>query len=129
MAPNAKVYVIGYPQVVANKLVTDPIDPRCPTLSQGTTNYGNARAARYIVGQLNQKISATVAAINNTRLRYIAADGSNSPFVGHEVCGTNSTSWFQNINQAVNNPAYVFHPNTLGQQGYATLIAPVINAG
>ncbi|WP_327402344.1 SGNH/GDSL hydrolase family protein [Streptomyces sp. NBC_01288] len=129
MAPNAKVYVIGYPQVVANKLVNDPIDARCPTLYQGTTHYGNARAARYIVTQLDQKISTTVGAVGNARLRYIPADGSSSPFVGHEICGTSSTTWFQNLDQALTNKAYVFHPNALGQQGYATLVAPVINAG
>jgi hypothetical protein len=130
VAPNAKIYVVGYPQVVANKLVTDPDDTRCPTLEGGNTKYGNARAARSIVTQLDQKISATVTAVGNSRLHYVPVDGSTSPFVGHEVCGTDPTSWFQNINQWVNNPSYVFHPNALGQQyGYAALVGAAINAG
>jgi hypothetical protein len=29
-APNAKVFVIGYPQVMANKAPNDPVDGRCP---------------------------------------------------------------------------------------------------
>lgn len=132
-APNAKVFVIGYPQVIDYKSVNDPGDSRCFYLQDGGSNWADARAARDIVTLLNQKISAAVAAVRaeqpgNSRLHYVPMDAAGSPFIGHEVCGPSSTSWFQNVDQAANDPSYVFHPNTAGQQGYATVVGAYINA-
>jgi hypothetical protein len=70
-----------------------------------------------------------VAAVNNSRLHYVEINAANSPFAGHEICGSSGTFWFQNVNQGCNDPAYVFHLNALGQQGYATLAETAINAG
>lgn len=136
-APNAKVFVVGYPQVIADKGPQDPIDGRCPymyDLFDGSDHWKETRAARDIVTKLNQKISAAVTAVRaepappgNTRLHYVPVDEATSQFVGHEVCGT-STSWFLNVDQAGNNPSYVFHPNAAGQQGYATMVSAYINA-
>lgn len=133
-APNAKIYVLGYPQVIANKSVSDPADSRCFYMQGGSSNWSEARAARDIVTKLNAKISTAVTNVralntSNTRLTYVPMDAAGSPFIGHEVCGTDSTSWFQNIDQATGDPAYVFHPNSFGQQGYATVAAAAINAG
>lgn len=133
-APNAKIYVLGYPQVIANKSTSDGVDGRCLYMKDGNTNWGDARAARDIVTKLNTKISAAVTNVRaldagNTRLTYVPMDAAGSPFAGHEVCGSDSTSWFQNIDQATGNPAYVFHPNSLGQQGYVSVASTAINAG
>lgn len=133
-APNAKIYVAGYPQVVANKSVNDLADSRCFYMQGGSSNWAEARAARTIVTELNKKIDAAVTAVqaenaSNSRLHYVDVNASDSPFVGHEVCGTAPSSWFQNIDQATGDPAYVFHPNASGQEGYATIIGAVINAG
>lgn len=134
-APNAKVFVIGYPQVMANKAPNDLNDARCFYMydpNDTTDHWKDVRGARDIVTKLDQKINDTVTAVRNesagnTRLHYVPVDGSNSEFLGHEVCGT-LTSWFQNVDQAVNNPDYVFHPNASGQQGYASMVATEINA-
>lgn len=132
--PNADIYVIGYPQVIANKSVNDSDDSRCFYMQGGSSNWSEARAARDIVTKLNGKIDAAVAQVqgenpNNQRLTYVPLDEPGSPFIGHEVCGTSSTSWFQNIDQATHDPAYVFHPNDLGQEAFATVVGATISAG
>ncbi len=133
-APNAKVYVIGYPHVIANKQTSDGVDLRCPYMQDGDSNWGDARAARSIVAKLDAKISTVVLKVRsqssgNLRLRYVPADGDNSPFKNHEICGS-GTSWFQNANQGVFNPPYAFHPNKSGQEyGYKVIAQKAINAG
>jgi hypothetical protein len=134
-APNAKVFVIGYPQVMADKAPNDPFDGRCWYMYDPTDSIDHWRdvwAARDIVMKLNQKISSVVSSVRaeqpgNIRLHYVPVDEATSPFVGHEVCGT-STSWFLNVGQAIINPSYVFHPNAAGQQGYASVVSDYINA-
>jgi lysophospholipase L1-like esterase len=141
-APNAEIYVLGYPQVVASKQSSDQFDSRCFYMyNSGSNSTGSpyypredSWAARDIVAKLNTKISIAVANVralntSNTRLTYVQMDAAGSPFIGHEVCGTDSTSWFQNVDQALNNLAYVFHPNDLGQEGYATVAGATINFG
>lgn len=134
--PNAQIYVMDYPQVIADKQSSDPFDSRCPYMYNSTGDTGAAHypwedawAARDIVSKLDAKISTAIGNMNNARLHYVPTNNSGSPFAGHEVCGINSTSWFQNVDQGGNNLAYVFHPNDLGQQGYATVAAATINAG
>jgi hypothetical protein len=133
MAPNAKIYVLGYPHVAPIKKTGDSLlaGASCGYLYKGTLHWGNAQGARDVVTMLDQKISDTVTkVINNPRLHYVPVNASNSPFVGHEVCGTSGTSWFQNVDRASQDKAYVFHPNALGQQGgYAMIAKLAINAG
>lgn len=138
-APNAEIYVIGYPHVVADKAPSDAFDSRCPYMHNATTPdngapgypWEDAWAARDIVSKLNAKILAKVNEVDPTqaRLHFISATESNSPFNTHEICGTSSTSYFQNVDEAVPNVPFVFHPNALGQQAYATLVEDYINAG
>ncbi|HJP80822.1 MAG TPA: GDSL-type esterase/lipase family protein [Candidatus Saccharimonadales bacterium] len=133
-APNADVYVLGYPQVVADKGFDDPNDNRCFYLHDafGPDHWTDIRGARDIVDKLDTKILATVGDVQNmnadynSRLHYVTLDGDESPFIGHEVCGTGE-SWFQNVNQATNDPAYVFHPNSLGQSEYAQMLYDAMN--
>ncbi|MER0445970.1 SGNH/GDSL hydrolase family protein [Streptomyces sp. Edi4] len=130
-----KVYVLGYPQVIANKTITDPGDARCPYMYESVPvasgrYWEDARAARDIVTKLNTKISDTVNAVraldaDNQRLVFVSATGTNSPFAGHEVCGTGE-SYFNNVDQALNGLAYVFHPNEKGQAAYAQLVRQAI---
>ncbi|EKX63109.1 hypothetical protein STRIP9103_01247 [Streptomyces ipomoeae 91-03] len=135
--PNAKVYVLGYPHVIANKAASAAFDSRCFYMhdSSNTTNpWADVQGARDIVTKLNAKIQQKVndvRAMNagNQRLVYVPLDGTGSPFNGHEVCGTASSSWFQNVDQALNGLEYVFHPNKLGYEGYATVAGAAINAG
>ncbi|MEU3251065.1 SGNH/GDSL hydrolase family protein [Streptomyces sp. NPDC006997] len=136
--PNAKVYVLGYPHVIANKTASDAFDSRCFYMydNGNTTNkWADVQGARDIVTKLNGKIKDQVDVVRamnadyNQRLKYVPLDGPDSPFIGHEVCGTASSSWFQNVDQAGNNTAYVFHPNKAGYEGYATVAGAAINAG
>lgn len=132
-APNATVYVVGYPQIIAPKLATDPFDIRCAYMYNPGSNttyspyfpWEDVWGARDIVEKLNTKISNVVNNLRmnaeNLRLHYIPVDGSTSIFKGHEICGQGD-SWFQNIDQAVDNSDYVFHPNAKGQSGYASVI-------
>ena len=133
--PNAKVFVVGYPQVMANKGPQDPTDGSCIYMYDpldGSDHWKDIRAARDIVMKLNQKINGVVTTVRteqpgNIRLHYVPVDGANSPFIGHEVCGSLS-SWFLNVDQAVGSPDYVFHPNIAGHSGYASVVSAVINA-
>ncbi|MGW0867823.1 SGNH/GDSL hydrolase family protein [Streptomyces sp. NPDC002611] len=136
--PNAKVYVLGYPHVIANKTASDAFDSRCFYMydnSNTTNKWADVQGARDIVTKLNGKIKDQVDVVRamnadyNQRLKYVPLDGPDSPFIGHEVCGTATSSWFQNVDQAGNNTAYVFHPNKAGYEGYATVAGTAINAG
>jgi lysophospholipase L1-like esterase len=133
-APNADVYVLGYPQIFADKAANDPYDLRCPELynPDGSDHWTDIRGARDIADRLDTKILSTVGDVQNmnadynSRLHYVTLDGDESPFIGHEVCGTGE-SWFQNVNQGLNDQAYVFHPNSLGQAEYAQMLYNAIN--
>ncbi|MFD3399833.1 SGNH/GDSL hydrolase family protein [Kribbella sp. NPDC058693] len=133
-APNAKIYVVGYPQVIADKSVSAPDDIRCVYMQDGVTKWGDARAARDIVQKLNEKISQKIFELralstDNTRLRFVFMnDPATSPFVGHEICGVSTTSFFQNVDQINPDRRYIFHPNQLGQNAYATIVGGTINA-
>ncbi|WP_328995784.1 SGNH/GDSL hydrolase family protein [Kribbella sp. NBC_01245] len=133
-APNAKIYVVGYPQVIADKPVSAPDDIRCVYMQDGATRWGDARAARDIVQKLNEKISQKIFELralstDNTRLRFVFMnDPATSPFVGREICGVSTTSYFQNVDQINPDRRYIFHPNQLGQNAYATIVGGTINA-
>lgn len=134
-APNAKVYVLGYPFVLGVKSTSDPYDARCPYLYNGATAWGNAQAARDVITNLDATISGTILTVQNekpdyaSRLHYVDVNGSSSPFTGHGICDSGS-SYFLNVDNAVvGNKEYVFHPNASGQAAYAQLVASAINAG
>lgn len=132
----ARLYVIGYPQVLGSKKPTDSFDARCSYLygQQGVPSqhpWEEADAARQVVDALNQKILSTVERVaadpkyGFVRIRFISATEPDSPFNGHGVCDS-GISYFQNLDQGITNAAYVFHPNVLGQQAYAQLIRKAI---
>lgn len=116
-APNADIYVMDYPYVVPEKSVSDPDDDRCFYLKGGSTKWADA------ISDVRDDTPG------NQRLHYVPVNTADSPFNGHQVCGVEGTSFFQNIDQAMNNEAYVFHPNKNGQDAYATILAAAINAG
>ncbi|MFJ9781069.1 SGNH/GDSL hydrolase family protein [Amycolatopsis sp. NPDC101161] len=134
--PNANIYVMDYPQVIANKQPSDAFDSRCAYMYNSGTNgtgspyypWEDAWAARDIVTKLDAKISTAIGSINNARLHYVPVNAAGSPFVGHGICDT-GTSYFQNLDQVLHNEAYVFHPNSAGQQAYANVMSAKINAG
>lgn len=135
---DAQIYVLGYPHVAPVKDYSDPWDARCPFLydsgfPEEAYRWQDAQAARDIVDRLNGAISGAVNAVrnenpNNSRLHFVDANGSGSPFEGHEMCSSGA-SYFQNLDQWPSNNAAPFHPNDAGQAAYAELALDKINAG
>jgi lysophospholipase L1-like esterase len=133
-APNAQVYVADYPYMMPVKSSTDPEESSCFYLYIGQNNWGNAQAARYIVGQIDATIATEIGKVQDespdyaSRLHYVPTNGTSSPFVGHTVCDAGSSD-FQNVDQAGNNRAYVFHPNAAGHLDLKNLFSYAITGG
>jgi len=139
-APNAQIYVVDYPQVVAAKSPSSPYDIRCGYMyNQGPNLTGSPYypwedtwAARDIVTKLDAKISSSVTSVRGlnadyfARLHYISTNDSTQ-FPGHAACDA-YPSYFNNIDQWPGHPAYVFHPNADGQGAYAIVVSSAINA-
>lgn len=107
-APNAVIYVAGYPQVVPS--LQD--EPNCdPWFSQG-----ERVATRSVVVNLNLRIQLAVQS-SGLGFQYVDPTAQGSPFVGHELC--TPTSYFNGLNIAEH--VFSFHPNELGQGAYAEL--------
>ncbi|MFC8074658.1 SGNH/GDSL hydrolase family protein [Streptomyces sp. NPDC057307] len=121
-APNAQIYVVGYPQVAPVKSAGEPNDLRCMYLFGSGYDWRDAQAARNIVTAINGKISTAVSSAGSTRLHYVDVNGANSPFAGHTVCSDPGDSYFFNIDQVANDRNYIFHPNDKGQAAYAQLV-------
>ncbi len=108
-APNATVYVVGYPQVAPEP--------------GGTCTFftdSEKTAARNLVTALNAKALAAVQDLQNTDadFEFVDPTQTGSPFIGHELCTDNS--YFNDVEWPTN---YSFHPNADGQAAYAQLIA------
>ncbi|HEX6461711.1 MAG TPA: SGNH/GDSL hydrolase family protein [Candidatus Saccharimonadales bacterium] len=109
----AKVYVIGYPQLVPAETI--PAYPGTCRYLDDTERF----AARNVVTNLNRQISEAVKRINlkGGNFKFVPSDQDNSPFRGHELC-TNS-AYFNGLSLPVD---YSFHPNALGQSAFAELV-------
>ncbi|HSW78004.1 MAG TPA: hypothetical protein VLG36_04355 [Candidatus Chromulinivoraceae bacterium] len=133
-APNAQIYVADYPYMMPVESASDPENTGCFYLYNGSTHWANAQAARYIVGQIDATISSEITLVQGessdyaSRLHYVPMNGTGSPFVGHTVCDTGSSD-FQNVDQAGNNRAYVFHPNANGHLDLSNVFAYAITGG
>jgi hypothetical protein len=129
-APNAKIYIMGYPQVAPIKSSSDGFDIRCGYLynSDSQGSWGDARAARDVVSKLNAKVKARVDAVRAMnvgyaqRLKFIDINASGSPFIGHTTCSDPGESYFNNVDQWFHYDAYTLHPNSRGQLAYAKLL-------
>jgi hypothetical protein len=130
-APNANVYVVGYPHVAP--LVTPKSTQSrvtCPFLyDNGTASNPapDAGAARSLISLLNTTISNTVGKVqskqpSNKRLRYVEVNGAGSPFVGHSMCDVTGSSYFNNVDMAVGHIAYALHPNADGHFAYMKIL-------
>lgn len=111
-APNAEVYIGGYPYI--------------------TTTYGcywlnddEAETARDLVAALNLVIMDAVLDEPSGQFHYVGPMASGSPFTGHELC--TQDSYFNDVYLSTSNYVYTFHPNKDGQEAYASLFADAIN--
>jgi hypothetical protein len=156
-APNANVYVVGYPQVIpdpsvcSNALgswlaafntlvgsahngdqsavdvvmaighlaaVADTLINALITAGQVTFTSAEMSTARNLTAALDSKISATVGAVVNSRLKYVDAIATGTPFAGHELCTVDP--YFNGLDTI--NRDYSFHPNQEGQDAYRRLL-------
>jgi lysophospholipase L1-like esterase len=105
-APNAHVYVVGYPQIAP------PPGIECTLLSNS-----EREAARNLVDALDAKIDDTVGEFG-ANFTFVDPTAEGSPFAGHEYCTEDS-----DFNGAeIPHTEYTFHPNALGHAAYAQLV-------
>lgn len=114
---NAQVLVVGYPQVLP-KSTFNTVIAGCAWLNGGR----ELRAIRNVTTLLNTAIKNEANAVASN-FHFVSANETDSPFAGHEICQTGNTWYFNNlVVYPFEKQIYTFHPNTLGQQAYATLI-------
>jgi lysophospholipase L1-like esterase len=117
-APNADIYVLGYPHIAPYKTIEDVFDQDCGGLyDEFPNNWGDARAAHEITNLLNEVIEDAVIATNTQystdRLEFVPVD--EGAFAGHDACSDDS--YFHGI--VVPDTEYSVHPDVDGQEAYA----------
>lgn len=105
-APNAQVYVLGYPYL-APEVIDD-----CPP--PWYLSNGEKIAANSVTDWLNLRTEQAVAAAPEN-FTFIDPTALGSPFHGHELC--TDDPYF--IGPAISGS---FHPNVYGQEAYAMLV-------
>lgn len=105
-APNAAVYVLGYPELVSSG--------SCPSY----LSSGEQIAVETVVTSLNNKLLAAVQN-TDTGFHFVDPTTSGSPFLGHDLCSSNP--YFLGLNIAEHR--FSFHPNAGGIEAYTTLLA------
>lgn len=118
---DAKVLVIGYPQIVTDKPWGNGDATGCEWLN----GEREAKAIRQVVQQLNTAIKNEVEAIGHN-FHFISATEPDSPFAGHELCRdsfAHGKPYFVNaILFPVEQRRFSFHPNKQGHEAYAELV-------
>lgn len=111
-APNASIYVLGYPHIAA---ISDDGIAYCPYLTDGEIT-----AATNVTDAVNTAILAAIADVQTTGGAFHFVDTAPA-FDGHTVCA--SDSYFNNVSWPEN---YSFHPNQEGYVADAWLLANAI---
>lgn len=113
-APNAQVYVSGYPFLAAE--------------DSDVCGQVDLTGAWAVQDQLNAVINDAVddveASIPTTRLHYVDPNRSGSPFIGTYLCN-GGMSDFNGLDLL--HPEYSFHPNADGQQDFKSVFADSIS--
>lgn len=102
---------------------------RCCVVGPNQTDYPFYTEARKqkaidLLFALNSKISTSIGQVKalnqdyNDRLDFVDAAGSNSPFIGHDICS--SDPFFYGL--ILQNTTSSFHSNAAGQEAYADLV-------
>jgi hypothetical protein len=126
-APNATLYVVGYPDLLPPEPSTAQQNLTCPRatfiLPEGVGYLAyNERA-------LNTVVQSAAAAVPGVQFVNPNGSGANS-FIGHSVCST--SSWFNGVRwdglsvHHLLDFSYSFHPNALGQAHIADLVEEAI---
>lgn len=118
-APNAAILVVGYPYLIV------PAGTACSNFTDSEKT-----AVRSVISALNNALKASVQQVNTTsiangRLTFVNPTATGSPWLGHEMCRSDS---FVNA-LSLTNLDDSFHPNARGQKyGYTELIASYITS-
>ncbi len=125
ISSSTKVYVVGYPHLAPPEMPTGansacwPLngsgDEPDPALNDGAT-------VRDVISRLNSVIADTVNEMEGSHFVYIDPNIPGSPFIGHDWC--TQDKFFDIV--TYNNIDYSFHPNTVGQAAYKTIVKDVI---
>lgn len=111
-APNAQVYVVGYPLLVPKTDAGADLGA-CWYLSDT-----ERVSIRDVITRMDLQIDLAARRAGD-RFHYVDPNGGGSPFEGHELC--HGGSYFNGAT-VFPNYHYSYHPNTLGQQAYKQLI-------
>lgn len=103
-APTAEVYVLDYPYMSAEDAVT------C-----GPFDFSGARNVQV---KLNTTIMSAVTEVGNARLHYVPTNYAGSPFTDKHLCTDDPAGSDFDL--------LTMHPNTQGQQDYATVAEAAI---
>ena len=122
-APDAKVYILGYPPIVTT-------GPGCLVGNNGTDYPFFSESRKQKAVDLAHSLNSTTQSSINTirslstdydqRLRFIDAQASGSPFIGHDVCS--SEPYVNGLILLPGNSSESFHPNARGHKAYADLL-------
>jgi GDSL-like Lipase/Acylhydrolase family len=114
-APNAKVFVLGYPSIVA----THPSF----ACQLGGIQPGEAAWFAKVAVELDAAIGSAVRRVNSSRLHYVSALNA---FAGGQACSRSGTTDGTYVNGEKIPPVYSFHPTRAGQEILASLIAHAV---
>ena len=110
-APNAKVYLVGYPVILPNS--GDGCWPLVPIA------YGDVPYLRGVEKALNSMLAAEAAANNATFVNTYTAS------IGHDACQAPGTKWVEGL--IPTSLAAPFHPNRLGEQEMAQQVLAALS--
>lgn len=109
-APNAAVYVVGYPQITPN----DGTD--CPDEMPFT-----AADLAYLDDGMRELNRELKAAAKRHRMTYV---DTYAPSKGLGVCAPADRKWIESV--VPKKPAFALHPNPVGEQGFAEAVLKAI---
>jgi hypothetical protein len=110
-APNARVYVVGYPALLPESGSCFPQMPYTPT------------DVTYLRG-VNKRLNTMLAGQAASHGAYFV--DVYTPSIGHDACKDRATRWVEPI--VPTNPAAPVHPNARGAQGQSTAVTAAIRA-
>ena len=126
-APQAKVYVLGYPPIIAT-------GSGCLVGSDGSDypffSEERKQKAVDLLNDLNKTISDNVEVVKklpiaHQRIHYVDATAIDSPLSGHDVCAPEP--FMHGLRILPDDSSESFHPNIKGQSGYARLVMENLN--
>jgi Tol biopolymer transport system component len=118
-----RVLVLGYPEI---------LPPTTASYSCTGLSSGSQTAAKQVEVDLNSAILEAVADAGSP-FEFVAADGTNSPFNGHQLCASDpyfhSVNWVDTYSGVTfGDISYSYHPNAEGQAAYMRLVMQYLSS-